>query len=59
MQQHLFEHFQNPRHTCFVENICITFIDKTDPFISTKPENYWRQALKNLAPHGLNSEESA
>ena len=39
MQQHLFEHFQSPRHTGFVD-FCITFIDKTDPFIHIKCEDY-------------------
>ena len=58
MQQHLFEHFQRPGHTSFVEDICITFIDKTDPFILTKREDYWRQTLKTLASHGFNIEES-
>ena len=58
MQQHLFEHFQSPGHTGFVEDVYITFIDKTDPFIPTKREDYWRQTLKTLAPHGLNIEES-
>ena len=27
MQQHLFEHFQGPGHTCFIEDLCITLID--------------------------------
>ena len=57
MQQHLFEHFQGPGHTGFVEDVCITFIDKADPFIPTIID-YWRQALKILAAHGLNIEES-
>ena len=42
MQQHLFEHFQSPGHTGFIEDFCIAYIDKTDPFIPTKRENYWR-----------------
>ena len=50
MQQHLLEHFQSLGHTGFVEDVCITFIDKTDRFIPTKPEDYWRQTLKALAP---------
>ena len=45
MQQHLFEHFQRPGHTGFVEDIYITFIDKAEPFISTKREDYWRQTV--------------
>ena len=31
MQQHLFEHFQKPERTGFLEDIYITFIDKADP----------------------------
>ena len=31
MQQHLFEHFQKPEHTGFLEDVYISFIDKTDP----------------------------
>ena len=45
MQKHLFEHFQGPGDTGFVEDICITFIDKTEPFIPTKREDYWRQTV--------------
>ena len=58
MQQHLFEHFQSPRHTGFVD-FCITFIDKTDPFIHIKCEDYWRETLRTSASHGLNIEENA
>ena len=59
MEQHLFEYFQNPGHTCFVEDISLTFIDKTDPLTSTKHENYWRQTLEFFALRGLNIDESA
>ena len=58
MQKHLFEYFQSPGHIGFVEDVWITFVDKTDPFIPTKREDYWRQTLKTLATHGLNIEES-
>ena len=58
MQQHLFEHFQSLGHTDFVEDVCITFIDKAHPLIPTKREDYWRQTLKTLAPHGIDVEES-
>ena len=40
MQQHLFECFQIPGYTGFVEDVCITFIDKADPVIPTKREDY-------------------
>ena len=43
MQQHLFEHCHSPRHRGFIENVCITFSDETDPFIPTKREDSWRQ----------------
>ena len=42
MQQHLSEHFQSPGHLGLIQDVCIT-IDKTDPFILTKREDYWRQ----------------
>ena len=58
MQQHLFEHLRSPGHTGLVEDVCIIFTDKADPFIPTKREDYWGQTLKTLAPHGLNIEES-
>ena len=58
IQQHLFEHFQSPGHTGFVEDVCIPFVDKTDPFIPAKGEDYWRQTLKTFTLHGLNVEES-
>ena len=32
MQQHLFEFFQNLGYDGFIEDTCITLIDKTDPF---------------------------
>ena len=42
-QQHLFEHSHSPRHADFIKDVCITFIDKTGPFIPAKREDYWRQ----------------
>ena len=38
--------FQSSGHTVYVEDVCITFTDKTDPFIPTKLQDYWRQKLK-------------
>ena len=32
MQQYLCEQFRSPGYTSFAEDICITFIDTTDPF---------------------------
>ena len=31
MQQYLFEHFNSDGHHCFLDEICIIFIDKTEP----------------------------
>ena len=58
MQQHLFELFNSEGHHCFLDEISITLIDKTDPFEPLKRENYWRSILKAMAPWGLNVEDS-
>ena len=54
MEQHLYEPFQSPGHTVYVDDVGITVIDKTELVIPAKREEYWRQTLKTLAPHGLN-----
>ena len=55
-RQHLniFEHFNVDGHSGFLENVSITFIDKTDPSNPEKQENYWIQTLKTIVPCGLN-----
>ena len=58
MQQHLFEHFNSEGHHCFLDQISITFIDKTDSTKPLKRDNYWRSIFKTIAPWGLNVEES-
>ena len=55
MQQHLFEHFASEGHCSFLENVTITFIDKTDPKDPNRQEHYWRHTLKTMAPLGLNA----
>lgn len=55
--KHLFEHFQSPGLISLIEDVCVTFIEKTDRFIPTNHKDYWRQKLKTLAPHGLNIEK--
>lgn len=40
MQQHLFERFQSPGQTGFIDDVSVTLIDKADPFIPTKYEDY-------------------
>ena len=54
MQQHISEHFNSEGHTGFLENVSVTFIDKTDSQNSKKRENYWIHTLKTMVPWGLN-----
>ena len=58
MQQHLYEHFCSSNHSCFISDVSITFIDKTDPSDPTKRKDHWRSTLKTMAPFGLDIEES-
>ena len=58
MQQHLFNHFCTSGHCGFLENVSLTFIDKTYPSDPLKREYYWRSTLNTMAPFGLNIEES-
>ena len=57
MQQHLFEHFSGDRHSNFLNDARITFIDKTDPKDPNCREHYWRHILRTMAPDGLNIED--
>ena len=45
-------------HCDFLEDVSLTFKDKTDPSDPLKREDYWRSTLKTMAPFGLNIEES-
>ena len=54
MQEHIFEHFNSEGHTGFLENVSVTFIDKTDSQNPEKRENYWIHTLKTMVPWGLN-----
>ena len=40
MQRHLYEHFQSPGHTGFLQETFVTFFHKTDPRAPTKREDY-------------------
>ena len=40
IQQHLFNYFYTSGHTGFLDDISITFIDKTDPSDPLKREDY-------------------
>ena len=45
-------------HNCFLNNVLITLIDKTDGKIPKKREDYWKRTLKTYLPFGLNVEDS-
>ena len=53
-QENIFEHFNIDGLSGFLENFSITYIDKTDTADPEKQENYWIQALRTMAPWGLN-----
>ena len=58
MQQHFSNHFCTSGNAGFLYNVFVTFIDKTDPSVPLKWEEYWRRTLKTMAPFGVNIEES-
>ena len=56
MKEHLYEHFCDGEHSGFLNDVSITFVDKTDPVnsLQTETENYWKHTLKIFAPYDLN-----
>ena len=40
MQRHLYEHFNLPGRSGFLNDVFVTLIDKVDPKDSTKREDY-------------------
>ena len=63
MVKHVFNNtymsiFCSSNHNCFISDVSVTFIDKTDPSDPPKREDYWRRTLKTMALFGLNVEES-
>ena len=36
----------------FLNNVSVTFLDKTDPSDPLKCENFWRETLMTMAPYG-------
>ena len=48
------EHFISEGHCSFLEDVTITFIDKTDPKDPNRQEYCWRHTFKTTAPSGLN-----
>ena len=58
MQQHLYEPFCSSNHNCFISDVSVTFIVKTDPSDPLNREDYWRSTLETMIPFGFNIEES-
>ena len=54
MQEHIFEHFNSECPTGCVENVSVTFIDKTDLQNPEKRKNYWIHTLKTMVTWRLN-----
>ena len=57
MQKHLYEHFDLPGHTNFLEDVTGSLIDKTDPRDPAESEDYWIYTLKTKAPWVLICED--
>ena len=58
MQEDLFRHFSTLGRSRFLNDVSITFIDKTNPSDPLKREDYWRRTLKIMAPSRLNIEDN-
>ena len=55
---HLYEHFCDSEHSGFLNDVSITFIDKTDLANPLQREKYWKHILKTFASCGLNIKEN-
>ena len=53
MQRHLYEYYSSVGHRGFLDHGSIT-LDKIDPSVLLKREDYWRRTLCTMAPYGLN-----
>ena len=58
MQEHLSSHFSLKGHDGFLNDVSITFIDKTGPSDPLPREDYWRQTLKTVVLYRLSIENS-
>ena len=50
--------FLKPSLNGFLNDVSITFIDKTDPSDPLKRGNFWQETLMTMVPYGLNIEDS-
>ena len=59
MQEHLIDLFDEEGYHRFLEDVSITFIDKTGPLGEPlKKVNYWKNVLKTMVALVLNIEDS-
>ena len=56
--QQIRKHFLSPGRNEFLNDVSITFIDKTDLSDPLKREDYWRRTLKTMASFELNIEDN-
>ena len=56
MQEHLYKHFQKEGHKGFLNEVSVTFIDKTDG--KDPKKRYWMRTLKTMEPYGLTIADS-
>ena len=56
IQRHIYEHFQLPGNTGFLQDTYVTLIDKTNPRTPNNREDYWIHTLKTKEPMGLHVE---
>ena len=58
MQEHLYENFYDSEHSGFLNDVSITFIDKTDPTNPLQREHYWKHTLETFTPYSINIKEN-
>ena len=58
MQECLYEHFCDSELSGFLNDVSITFIDKTETTNPLQRENYWKHTLTTFALYGLNINEN-
>ena len=57
IKQHLLEYFDSEGHCSFLEDLTITFIDKTCPKDANRQDHYWRHIFKTMASLSFNVED--
>ena len=52
MKNHLYERFDSPDQTNFLEDVIVTLISNADPRDPTEEEHYWIYTVKIKSPYG-------